>query len=168
MGASMEARQSSLRTLFYWMWLLVMLIVVDDLTFGWIFWALAQVNPLISAAAALVIYWAMGYWITLRGLRPNPGKVAGWFLNQLQLERRNAELRYRQESLKTRMVSIGTAVPMAILFGGVVVTLWLRRRGVIDDNRTRSVAFWLCGLYALEFALIHGFGIGGGIFIARQ
>ena len=168
METTVEAPQSRLRTLYYWTLLLITLIIVDDLTFGWIFWALAQVHPFVSASAALIIYWSVGYWITIRGLKPEPGKFASAMLSRLQLDRGNPELRIREEVLKQRIRTVGTAIPMSLLFGGVVVTLWLRRRGVIDDQRARVVAFWLCGLYALEFAVIHGFGIGGGIFIARQ
>ena len=169
MGNIVEARHPSfLRTFYYWTLLLVTLVVLDDLTFGWIFWALAQIHPLISASAAFAIYWAMGYWIALRGLSPVPGKLASWFLARLQLEHKNPELQVREQMLKEKITSISTAIPMALLFGGVVTTLWLRRRGTVDDSGARSLAFWLCGLYALEFALIHGFGIGGSFFVARQ
>lgn len=157
-----------LRTLYYWTLLLITLVVLDDLTFGWIFWALAQIHPLVSASFALVIYWGLGYWITLRGLAPQPGKLAGWFLNRLQLERKNPELRVREQQLKDMITSIGVAFLMALLFGGVLTTLWLRRREVVDDQQARKLAFWLCGLYALEFALLHGLGIGGAIFVTRQ
>ncbi len=169
MGNTVDTRHPPrLRTLYYWFALLTALVVVDDLTFGWIFWALAQVHPLVSAGAALVTYWAMGYWITLRGLAPKPGKLAGWFLNRLQLERKNPELQEREDRLKAKITSIGVAIPMALLFGGVVTTLWLRRRGVVNESQARKLAFWLCGLYALEFALMHGLGIGGAIYIARS
>ena len=169
MEPTVEAhRQSLLRTLYYWTALLVALLIADDATFGWIFWALSQIHPFISAAAALAIYWSIGYWITLRGLKPSPGKVAGWLLRRLQLERKNPELRTREERLKARITSVAVGIPVSLLFGGVVTTLWLRRRNVIDVNQARRVAFGLCGLYAVEFALIHALGIGGSIFIARQ
>lgn len=169
MGTTIEVRhQSRLRTLYYWTLLGVTLVMLDDLTFGWIFWFLAQVHPLFSAAAALAIYWSLGYWITQRGLRPNPGKLAVWFLTRLQLERKNPELRVREEALKSKVNSVVAAIPMSLLFGGVVSTLWLRRRGVVSEEQAPRLAFWFCGLYAFEFAFIHGFGIGGSIFIARQ
>lgn len=161
-------QQSRLRTFTYWAMLLIAMVVLDDLTFGWIFWAIAQISPLLSAGVAVVFYWAMGYWITLRGLAPNPGRVATRLLKRLQLERKNPELRIREDELKLKMTSIITAVPLSLLFGGVVSTLWLWRNGVVNTPKARSVAFWLCGLYALEFGFIHGFGIGGSIFIARQ
>ena len=169
MGDTVEVRlPSRFRTLYYWTLLFAVLVVADDATFGWIFWALAQIHPLFSATIALVIYWTSGFWITTRGLAPEPGKVAGWFLNRLQLERGNPELRARENQLKQKITSVTIAIPMALLFGGVVVTLWLRRRGVVNDSGAYRLGFWLCGLSALEFALIHGLGIGGSIFFVRS
>lgn len=164
MAYANEVRHPSrLRTLYYWTLLLITLVVLDDLTFGWIFWALAQIHPMLSALVALCVYWALGYWLTIRGLSPVPGKLAARFLNRLQLERKNPELRDRQDQLKNRITSIAWAVPMSLLLGGVVTTLWLRRRGVVSDTGAYRLGFWLCGLYALEFAFIHGFGIGGSL-----
>jgi len=160
--------QSRFRTLYYWAALLIALLLIDDVAFSWIFWGLSQYNPWISAAAALAIWWSMGYWITLRGLRHNPGRVAAWFLKSLQLERKNEQLRERQMYLRSRVRSVATAVPLTLLLGGVVTTLWLRRNNVIDDHRARRLALWLCGLYALEYAAVHAIGIGGSIFWARQ
>jgi hypothetical protein len=157
-----------LKTLYYWLALFIILVLADDATFGWIFWLLSQTDPLFSAAVAVVIYWTVGYLIALQGLRERPRPVAAWLLKRLQLERKNPELARRQRKLKESITSVTVAVPMALLLGGVVTTLYLRRRGVVDDDRARRVALWLTGLYALEFAAIHALGIGGSIFWARQ
>lgn|GEM_PF-3887867 len=160
-------RQSLLRTLYYWILLFGLLFIADDLSFGWIFWVLSTLtNPLVSAIVALTIYWTVGYWITLRGLKPQPGRFADWLLQRLQLGRKNPELETRQESLKQKITSVTIAIPMSLLFGGVVTTLWLRRREVIDERRAQKVAFWLCGLYACEFAAIHALGIGSLLYLA--
>lgn len=156
--------QSRLRTLYYWMLLLVILVMVDDLVFGWFFWGLSQIHPLLSFVIAIMASWSLGVWLTMRGLAPEPGRLAGWFLYRLQLERGNPELRAREDELKEKITSVGVAVPMSLLFGGVVTTLWLRRRGVVSDESAKRLAFVLCGLYAFEFATIHAFGIGGSIF----
>ncbi len=155
--------QSRLRTLYYWIELFAFLVVIDDLAFGWIFWGLAQVHPLVSAIAALAIYWNVGYWLLIRGLNPNPGKLARKMLNRLQLERKNPELQARQDQLKSKVTSVAVAVPMSLLIGGVLTVLWLRRRNAVSQDGAYRLGFWLCGLYALEFALIHGLGIGSGI-----
>lgn len=160
-----EMRQPSrLRTLYYWIALFAILVVVDDLAFGPLFWAIAQIHPLVSAFAALAIYWAVGYWLLIRGLNPNPGKLARKMLNRLQLgQRKNPELQARQEQLKSKVTSVAVAIPMSLLFGGVLTVLWLRRRNAVSQDGAYLLGFWLCGLYALEFALIHGLGIGSGI-----
>jgi hypothetical protein len=170
-----NARQSAapstlrtLRSLYYWVALFVVLVLADDATFGWIFWLLSQANPLVSAAVAVAVYWTIGYWITLQGLREHPRPVAAWLLKRLQLERKNPELAERQLRLRQKVTSIAVAIPMALLLGGVVTTLYLRRQEVVDDRRARHVAVWLTGLYALEFALIHALGIGGSIFWVRR
>ncbi|MBI3983977.1 hypothetical protein HY346_01645 [Candidatus Microgenomates bacterium] len=163
-----EPASSRLKTIWWWSVLLGTLILVDDATFGWIFWALAQINPWLSALVALVDYWLVGYWITLQGLKPHPHKLAVWFLKRLQLERKNPEVNRREQSLKAKITSVAIATPMSLLFGGVITTLWLVRRGVIDLYQAKRVAFYLCGVYAAEFAVIHALGIGGSIFFARH
>jgi hypothetical protein len=168
MASGREAKQQAAwKTLYYWVALFIVLVLVDDATFGWIFWLLSQVDPLLSAMVAVAIYWSVGYWIALEGLRPRPRPLAAWFLKRLQLERKNPELARRELKLMEKITSVALAVPMALLFGGVVTTLYLRRRELVDDHRARRLAFWLQGLYALEFAAIHALGIGGSIFWAR-
>lgn len=164
-----ERPPSLFRTLYYWIALLITLTVVDDWTFGWFFWALSQYDLVLSAVLAFTIYWALGYWITLRGLTPNPGKVAGWFLNRLQLgHTKNHEIHSMEERLQAKITSIGLAVPMSLLFGGVFTTLWLRRRQLVDDQSAKRLGLLLCGLFAIEVAAIHAFGIGGLILYVRH
>lgn len=168
MRALHKSQLSWLRTLYYWLLLLLTLLILDDLVFGWIFWALAQFNLVGTIVFAIVTSWVFGYWLTLRGLKPHPGRIAKFLLSRLQLERKNEELQRRERQIRDKLVSSGAAVPMTLLFGGVVATLWLRRQGAIDDVQARRLAFWLSGVYALEFAFIHAFAIGGGIFLVRQ
>lgn len=169
MEQNMRERPQSLpRTLYYWVALMVTLLVVDDMTFGWAFWAISQFSLLVSAVAALAMYWVMGFWITLRGLDPQPGRIAGWFLRRLQLGHNNPELHDREERLRAKVTSVAAAAPMTLLFGGVFTTLWLRRRGLVDDRTVKWLAFWLSGLFALEVAAIHAVGIGGLILFVRH
>lgn len=169
MEDAVEVRhQSRLRTLYYWCVLMVTLIVLDDLVFGWIFWGLSQINPFMSAAIAFLSSWSFSYWLTVKGLSPNPGKVAAVLLSRFELGRKNAELEQREQALLSKITSIGTAIPMTLLFGGVVSTLWLRRRNIVSDTHVYRLAFILTGIYAVEFAVVHGFGIGGSIFFVRQ
>lgn len=162
-----EAHQGFIKTTSYWLVLFVTLVVMDDAVFGWIFWLLSQVNPFLSAIAALSIYWVIGYWLTLRGLKPQPGKVASWLLSRLKLERKSRELNRREPLLQDKF-SFVAAVPMVLIVGGVIATLWLYRRNLISEQRARILGFWFAGIYALEFALVHALGIGGAILLFRQ
>mgnify|MGYP007037748322 CR=1 FL=1 len=49
---------------------------------------------------------------------------------------------------------------MSLLFGGVVTSLWLYKREVVDLRQVKRVALVLTALYACEFVLIHAFGGG--------
>jgi hypothetical protein len=148
--------------------LLITLIVLDDLVFGWIFWALAQINPFLSATVAFLSSWSFSYWLTVKGLSPNPGKVAALLLSRFQLGHKNPELQRREQELLNKITSIGIAIPMTLLFGGVVTTLWLRRKNVVSATHAYRLGFILTGVYAVEVALVHGLGIGGSIFFFRQ
>jgi hypothetical protein len=163
-----ERPQSFLRTLRTWVLLFLALFVADDLTFGILFWVITQYSIYVSAAAAFVLYWAIGYWVTLRGLRPNPGKWASKLLKWLQLEHENPELHKLEADLQNKITSVATAVPMTLLFGGIFTTLWLHRRNVVDTKQAKRLAFWLCGLYAFEPTAIHAVGIGGLILFLRH
>ena len=150
----------TLRNLFWWTALLVTLIVVDDLLFGPIAWGLAQISVWLAAVVGFTAMWGFSYWLVLVGLRPDPPRLAQAMLRRLQLERRSAELQAREASLKERLTSVGIAIPMSLLFGGVVTSLWLRRRDVVNDTQVRRLALYLTALYACEFVLLHAFGGG--------
>ncbi len=157
---------SRTRAVYYWILLLASLVVLDDLLFGWIFWALALVHPIFSAVIAFAACWGISYWLVLEGLRAEPKKVAAILLARFGLERKNPEIARREHSLKKKLASVGAAVPMTLLFGGVVTTLWLRRRAVIPtDSLARRTGAYLTAVYAVEFMLLHALGIGGGLFL---
>lgn len=141
------------------------LVVLDDLIFGPIAWGLAQIDPWLAVIVSFAAMWGGSYWLVLRGLAPSPGPVASALLRRLQLERRNPELTAREASLKSRITSVGVAVPMSLLFGGVVTSLWLIRREVVDEGQIRQVALVLTFLYAVEFVLLHA--VGGGRLLAE-
>lgn len=159
-----DEQVSLLRTFYYWLLLLLSLILIDDLAVAWIFWAIAQIDPWLSASIALLSSWLLGWWLTVRGLKSNPGELARSLLRGLRLERKNPELAERERQLMRRVRSVAIALPMSLLFGGIITTLYLRRHEVVNDRQ----GFWLGGalafMYACEFAAIHGLGIGGGLF----
>lgn len=166
-ATEVRPQPSRLSTLLWWTVLFLALVVADDLAFGWIFWIIAVLtHPFVSAAVAFAVYWVVGYKITMGGLSPNPGRLTGWFLHRLQLERKNSDLKALEESLMNKITSVTIAVPMSLLFGGVVTVLWLYKRTVVNYGRARLLAIGLCAIYAVEFAAIHGLGMGslaGGV-----
>jgi hypothetical protein len=150
----------ALRNLFWWFALLVTLVILDDLVFGPIAWLIAQVNPWLAAVVGFSAMWGLSYWLVLVGVRPQQGRVARLLLSRLQLERRNPRIREREATLKAHLTSVAVAVPMSLLFGGVVTSLWLYKREVVDERQVRRLAFWLTALYACEFVILHAFGGG--------
>lgn len=150
----------AIRNAGWWLLLLLTLVILDDLVFGPIAWGLAQVSPLLAVLVSFGAMWGCSYWLTLRGLDPHPGPVAAALLSRLHLARRSDELTRREASLKDRITSVSVAVPMSLLFGGVVTTLWLHKRELVNDAQVKPVALALTFLYAIEFVLLHA--VGGG------
>lgn len=151
---------ASVRSLFWWFALFITLVILDDLVFGPIAWLLAQINPWLAALVGFSAMWGVSYWLVIVSLRPHQGRVAKLLLSRLQLERRNPALREREATLKAHLTSVALAVPMSLLFGGVVTSLWLYKREVVDERQVRSLALVLTALYACEFVVLHAFGGG--------
>jgi hypothetical protein len=148
------------RNLFWWAALLVTLVILDDLVFGPIAWLIAQVSPWLAAVVGFSAMWGLSYWLVVVGVRQDQGRVARLLLSRLQLERRNPAIREREDTLKAHLTSVAVAVPMSLLFGGVVTSLWLYKREVVDERQVRRLALWLTALYACEFVVLHAFGGG--------
>ena len=163
------SEQSRIRTIYYWITLLLFLVIVDDGLFGPVFWALSQFNLPLSIVTAFTCSWLLSYWLTLQGMKPVHGWLARTLLRNLRLEQsKDSERERRVQRLREKTTSISIAIPMTLLFGGVIVTLWLLRRGVITPHRARFVALGLTALYAVIFAAVHALGIGGSILFAHQ
>ena len=149
------------RGLFWWTLTILTLVVLDDLVFGPIFWALAVVSRPLSVALAFVLSWAYGTWLVYRGTREHPGRVAQFLLSRLWLERRNPEIARRERKVHDG-VSSGIAATLATPFiGGVIPSLILYKQDLMPVATIRRLAVFLAALYAVEFATIHGFGLGG-------
>lgn len=147
----------------WWLATFAALVVVGDISDGWVFWVIAHFSVWLSAASALVWAWGTGYWLTLRGLSPSPGRIASFFLRRLSLEPSGGAVAERTAEMHRRVTSIAWAVPMTLLLGGVVTTLVMRKSGVIVGDACRRWGCWLSGLFAVEFAAIHGLAIGGAL-----
>ncbi len=150
------------RAVYYWVLLWVLLTIADDATFGWIFWTIAGFSAWVSAVFAFVSYWLIGYKLVDYGMRDTKPKWADKLLERLMLNRKNPELAQREQQLKDHVTGVVVGLFASLLIGGVVTSLLLYRRGVSRQQVLRYAAV-ATAIYALEFALIHGLGLGGSV-----
>lgn len=148
------------RGLFWWSATILVLVVLDDLVFGPIFWSIALLSLPLAIALAFLASWAFGTWLVFRGTRAEPGRIARFFLNRLWLERRNPDIARRERKVRQSVTS-GVAATIATPFiGGVIPCLVLHKRDAMPVAQIRRLAVFLAALYAVEFSAIHGYGFG--------
>lgn len=140
----------------WWLVTLVVLVILDDLTFGPFFWALSRIGgPWVAFIAALCIYIPAQIVLVFRATSDQPGRVASFFLRRFDLERRSPHVAAREQRLRARVTGIITAVPMSLVIGGVLPPLALQRAGY-GVTFVRRLSIVTSTLYALEFATLHG------------
>lgn len=133
------------------------LVVIDDLTYGPVFWVLSIVGPTpIVVGFAFGIYWLVQMFLVREGLKSQPGRAARFFLERLQLERKNAEIGHREQTLHRKVTTAVVALPLSLVIGGVLPPLILARNGVARTT-ARRLAVVTSGLYAAEFAYLHAY-----------
>lgn len=148
-----------LRAFFWWGITLVTLIILDDMVFGPIFWALATYNRLLSTIVAFFASWAFGLWLVNAGLKDEPSKLANFFLSHLMLGHKTKQIHEREEKI-SRTAATGTgALLVTPVIGGVIPALILRKYELMKLDTIRSYAVLLTAVYAVEFAAIHGWGV---------
>jgi len=149
------------RGLWWWAVTIITLVIVDDLVFGPVFWAIALLNRFAAVALAFFASWLYGTWLVFRGTREESGRVAQFLLNRLWLERSNPEIAQRTQRVHSSVTSVVAATLATPFIGGVIPALILHKRDAMPLSQIRRLAVFLTALYALEFALIHGYGFGG-------
>jgi hypothetical protein len=158
---SEEGRLTLARGLFWWCVTVLVLVIVDDLVFGPVFWSIALLSRPAAVIFAFCASWAFGTWLVFRGTREDPGRVARFFLNRLWLERRNPDIAQRERRVREAVTSTIAATVATPFIGGVVPSLVLYKRDAMPVGQIRRLAVFLAALYAVEFAAIHGYGFGG-------
>lgn len=149
-------RQSVGLTVWWWFVTLVTLVVLDDLTFGPFFWAVARLMGAVWAVAAVyAIYIPAQMFLVVRGTADSPGPVADWFLRRLDLQRRYSEVAQREGLLRSKIVGGLSSVAFSLLIGGVIPPLILWRQGYPRTFVIR-IALLTSTVYATEFAVLHG------------
>lgn len=145
----------------WWGITLAFLFVIDDLTFGPMFWGLALVSPVLSTCVAFIASVVFQMVLIREVLYPRQKKIITFFLRRLLMERTNPEVEVRERSLKRRAASVIGAIMITPLLGGVIPISVLRKQGDTSEKTLRRLALPLSVVYATEFALIHGgYGIG--------
>ena len=147
--------------LFWWGVTLLTLILLDDLLFGPVFWALAAIDVALSTAAAFSASFIFQMWLIHEVLRERQGRIATWFIGRLFMARKRRQIVAREESIQHQVVSSASALAVTLLIGGVLPIVYLHRRQSMSRAALRRLSLATATLYAVEFALIHGgYGLG--------
>lgn len=146
----------ALEAAFWWSITVVVLVVLDDVTFGPVFWTLAvTVGPVVSFLAAMSVYVPVQVWLVHRATEPEPGRAAAWMLRRLYLNRRVRRVARNEQRIHGRVVGALSAVALSPVVGGVLPPLVLNSSGY-DRVFVRRVSWVTATAYALTFAVIHG------------
>lgn len=76
----------------WWIATILILVLVDDFTYGPIFWALSQLAPVAAVVSAFAIYWLVQVMLVREATKQHPHRLATALLRRLQLDRRNASV----------------------------------------------------------------------------
>lgn len=144
------------RVTIWWIATVVTLVILDDLTFGPLFWLISRTaGPWISAATALVVYTSAQVFIVFRATEDDPGRIAGFFLRRLDLNRRSQHIAANERRLHSQVAGWFSALLMTPIIGGVLPPLLLWRMGW-HRSSVRHVVLVCAPIYAMEFAVLHG------------
>ncbi len=140
----------------WWIATVLTLVVLDDLTFGPIFWLISRTaGPWVAAGLALCIYTSAQVFIVYRATEEVPGRIASFFLNRLDLNRRSRHVAENERKLHSRVGGWASAILLTPVIGGVLPPLLLWRIGW-DRRTVRRIVLVCAPIYAVEFAVLHG------------
>jgi len=143
-------------TVLWWLITFALLIIVDDLTFGPLFWVLARLtSAALAFAVAFGLYLVVQTYLIWQGTSPDPSRAAAWFLSRLRLDRKWDRVAANEQSLQRSVVGAFTAIAAAPIIGGVLPPVLLHKSGA-SVRFSRQVGFVTALVYAAEFALLHG------------
>ncbi len=155
-GSRSPRARRILGLVFWWGATLAVLLVLDDLTIGPLFWALAGwQGRVVATVVAFVVYAVTQIAVVVDATRERPSRATSWFLRRLDLQRRSAAIAANEARVKAEVVGGGTAVLVSPLIGGVIPPLVLGRQG-FPRPFVRRVGVVTSIVYAGEFAFLHG------------
>ena len=148
-------------TVWWWVVTLAVLIVLDDLVYGPLFWIASLLNVVWATVAAFAASFAFQMWLNMAYIRTAPAPWAQRVVDRLTLARKSPSIERRERTIQQRAVSYVGAIMVTPIIGGVLPVVFLYRRGAMDVGGLRRLAVLTSGIYATEFALIHGgYGLG--------
>lgn len=149
-------RQPILVTIGWWAATLATLIVLDDLTFGPVFWLISVLgSPKLGFLVAFAVYVPVQILLVRAATSDEPHRILAAILGRLELDRRSAHVAQREKQLHARVTSGAMAVLLSFAIGGVLPPLVLWRAGH-PTAYVRRLSVLTSTAYALEFALLHG------------
>lgn len=147
---------SKLHAAWWWFVTLATLIILDDLTYGPIYWVLGAVIGPVAVVLAFVVYFAAQLYLINHGVREEPGRFARRLLDRLQLTRSANEVAKREAALHERVTGTLLAALFAPIIGGVLPVLLLHKRGWSRSAVIR-LGTLTSAIYAAEFSLLHAY-----------
>ena len=148
--------ESKLNTGWWWAVTLATLVVVDDLTYGPVYWVLGALIGSTAVVIAFVVYLLAQLYLISHGVRDEPGRVARWLLGRLNLERSADEVAKREAALHEGVTGVLLAAALAPVIGGVLPPLLLYKRGWSRAAALR-VGIMTSVIYAAEFSFLHAY-----------
>jgi hypothetical protein len=143
-----------------WVLTIVTLVVLDDLVFGPVFWAIGALRgPAVGFVVAFVVYFVGQLVLVHEATRRSPRRLATFFLRRLGLERPAGRTRPREDEIRARILGSGSAILLSPVVGGVIPPMLLWHRG-FDTHFVRRLTIVTAAVYAAEFALLHGWLAG--------
>lgn len=147
-------------SIFWWTVTVLTLVLLDDLLFGPVFWAIAVWNRPAATIIAFLVSMIVQIWLVRAGTKEVPGKAASFMLKRLMLDRKNKEIEKRDQEIKAKSAKIGGAIMISPLIGGVLPVLLLHKHQ-FSRATVLKVAWVTIPIYAIEFMAIHGgYGLG--------
>lgn len=141
----------------WWLITIVTLVVLDDLTFGPFFWLIARLaGSTIAVALVFAVYIPAQVYLVRRGTEDQPGRIAAFFLDRLDLSRRHPRIREREKALRARVGGSVSAILSSLVIAGVLPPLLLWKAGY-STRFVRRISWVTATVYAAEFAFLHGF-----------
>ena len=150
------AVRAKLAAVGWWLATIGLLVLLDDFTYGPVFWLLGLTAGFIAVFVAFSIYFVVQLYLVAEGTKPVPSRAAAALLDRLRLARRSSEIGQREVRVHERVTGGLAAILLAPLIGGVLPALLLFKIGW-DRSHVIAISVVTSAIYAAEFAFLHAY-----------